>query len=171
MCLPSPVAFQIHFQVNTVWPATNLQPTGVVTAVADNGKSKLHPGSGMFTVTTGKLAANIFFQHFLKEDPPLVINFILTNRMLNLLPCAILYRCTKLKSLQWILKSQEKDTDEKKILTLKVKLKVTHSCQQLLGVWRNVRRDPPFSHRVESSLFPSPCPAPKQSFQAPYNVP
>lgn len=57
-------AFQIHFQVNTGWPATNLRPTGVVTAVADNGKSKLQPGSGMFTVTTGKLAANIFFFFF-----------------------------------------------------------------------------------------------------------
>lgn len=74
VCLPSPAAFQIHFQVNTAWPATNLQPTGVVTAVADNGKSKLQPGSGMFTVTTGKLAANIFFfflfsflRHFLRR--------------------------------------------------------------------------------------------------------
>lgn len=70
MCLPSPAAFQIHFQVNTARPATNLQPTGVVTAVADNGESKLQPGSGMFTVTTGKLAANIslffFLRHFLR---------------------------------------------------------------------------------------------------------
>lgn len=61
VCLPSPTAFQIHFQVNTAWPTTNLQPTGVVTAVADNGKSKLQPRSGMFTVTAGKLAVNIFF--------------------------------------------------------------------------------------------------------------
>lgn len=81
VCLPSPAAFQIHFQVNTAWPATNLQPTAVVTAVADNGKSKLQPGSGMFTVTTGKLAANIFFffpflpRHFLRGRLPLLILF------------------------------------------------------------------------------------------------
>lgn len=61
LCAFRPAAFQIHFQVNTAWPTTNLEPTGVVTAVADNGKSKLQPRSGMFTVTTGKLAVNIFF--------------------------------------------------------------------------------------------------------------
>lgn len=92
VCLPSPAAFQIHFQVNTAWPATNLRPTGVVTAVADNGKSKLQPGSGMFTVTTGKLAANIFFffsPALSKRKTLLVINFILMNYMLNPLPCAV----------------------------------------------------------------------------------
>lgn len=85
MCLPSPDAFQIHFQVNTVWPTANLQPTGVVTAVADNGKSKLQPSSGMFTVTTGRLVGSkhLFFQHFPKEGS-LIINFILTNYSLNL---------------------------------------------------------------------------------------
>lgn len=71
VCLPSPAAFQIHFQVNTARPATNLQPTGVVTAVADNGESKLQPGSGMFTVTTGKLAANISLFFFFFPPAPL----------------------------------------------------------------------------------------------------
>ena len=89
-----------------MWSVTNLQPTGVVTAVADNGKSKLHPGYGMFTVTTGRTAANT------TTPPPLfllakahVINFMWTNCALNLLP-----RCVALYDLGW--SDREIDTEE-----------------------------------------------------------
>lgn len=50
--IPCHTTFEIHFQVNILWLATNLQPTGVVTAVPDNSQNKLLSHSGMFTVAT-----------------------------------------------------------------------------------------------------------------------
>lgn len=164
MCLPSPAAFQIHFQVNTVWPATNLQPTAVVTAVADNGRSKLQPGSGMFTVTTGKLAANIFFPALSKRKTLLLLILFWWITCLTLCPVPFcVARCTQegRKAQKGAFFSRAFNFSwERNPYFESRNLKLAHNCQQLLGVWRNV---PPSSHRAEIYPFPSPCPAPKKT--------
>lgn len=67
VCIPRHTTFEIHFQVNTLWLATNLQPTAVVTAVVDNSQAKLLPRSGMFTVTTGP-AQQTLLHYFPQES-------------------------------------------------------------------------------------------------------
>lgn len=79
VCIPRSNTLEIHFQVNMLWLAANLQPTGVVTAVPDNSQNKLLSRSGMFTVTT-----DIFASFIWKERDP-VISFTQMNHKLNLL--------------------------------------------------------------------------------------
>lgn len=79
VCVPRRNTLEIHFQVNMLWLAANLQPTGVVTAVPDNSQNKLLPRSGMFTVTT-----DIFASFIWKERDP-VISFTQLSHKLNLL--------------------------------------------------------------------------------------
>lgn len=156
VCLPSPATFQIHFQVNTAWPATNLQPTGVVTAVADNGKSKLQPGSGMFTVTTGKLAANIF-PPGLSEGTSLSL-LILFWWITWLTLCFVcVQKDTKGTKGATFLTESFHFSQKKPSRFERWNLKLTHSCQQLQGVWKNVIRLP---------LLPSPCTLPKKTSQS-----
>lgn len=90
VCIPRRTTFEIHFQVNMLWPAANLQPTGVVTAVADNGQNKPLLRSGMFTVVTGTVLQTFLHLLFGKREGDPVIGFTQLNRELN--PLALLCR-------------------------------------------------------------------------------
>ncbi len=74
VCIPRRSTFEIHFQVNMLWLATNLQPTGVVTAVPDNSQNKLLSRSGMFTVTTDTVRQTFLHLLFGKKEIQLSVS-------------------------------------------------------------------------------------------------
>lgn len=105
-----------------------------------------------------------FFQHFLRGrlEDSLVINFILMNYMLNpFAPCAVL--CSFVHSAEYkrtfLSESLNFSWKKKKKNPYFESWNLTHSCQQLLGVWRNV---PPSFRRAGIAVFPSPCLHPRK---------
>ncbi len=74
VCIPCRSTFEIHFQVNMLWLATNLQPTGVVTAVPYNSQNKLLSRSGMFTVATDTARQTFLHLLFVKKEIQLSVS-------------------------------------------------------------------------------------------------
>lgn len=98
------------------------------------------------------------------------------NYILNPLPCAVLcdpvhsdgYKGNKKRDmLKWIFQFHLKKNPHFESWSLKL----THSCQQLLGVWMNATRVPPSSHKPGCTLSdPPPALTPKKKTQTPNSI-